>query len=71
MTTSRDSGAGAYSQGIAAPSPSPQLDGELPFARLTLPVREPGRSVSVAIVCIMSLSVVRPGSALRRSSLCV
>ena len=60
MTTSRDSGAGAYSHGIAAPSPRPQLDGELPFARLTLPVREPGRSVSVAIVSIMSLSVVRP-----------
>src|SRR6478752_9155368 len=46
---SRASGAGAYSHGIAWPSPRPQLDGAPPFDETRLEV------VSVAMLAIMSL----------------
>src|SRR5687768_10394437 len=56
---SRASGAGAYSQGIAWPSPRPQLFG----ARS--PVVATRVSESVAIGCIMAPVMVRPRSAYR------
>jgi len=44
LTISRDSGAGAYSQGMAWPSPNPQLEG-LAVPRPT--VSDAGRLVTV------------------------
>src|SRR5215208_6664463 len=61
VAMSRDSGAGAYSQGMPAPSPSPQLAGARSPLRTTAPDRTSEGSVSVAIEAIMSPRLGQPG----------
>src|SRR4029079_3583861 len=64
---SRDSGAGAYSHGIAAPSPSPQLEGAW-STRVSRPSAGASRSGVFVAIAVMIARVTERGEWSGRSA---